>query len=87
MKKIIVVRSERRLTEEQLDEAFGGNENTLWYKALVQIIEEEMENAVIASAAAAEQNNPLRMATELGGYATLNGLLADLVRRVKVPFN
>jgi hypothetical protein len=83
MKKIVVVRGERRLTEDQIGEAFGGNVGALWYRALVQVIEEEMENSVMASAAAAEQNNPLRMATELGGYAALNGLLAELNRRVQ----
>jgi hypothetical protein len=83
VKKVVVVRGERRLTEDQIREAFGGNVSTRWYQALVQVIEEEMENSVMASAAAAEQNNPLRMATELGAYAALNGLLGELNRRVQ----
>jgi hypothetical protein len=83
VKKIVVVRSERRLTEDQIREAFAGNAGAMWYRALVQRIGDEMENAQMAGSSAAEQNNPLRMATEFGGYAALNGLLGELDRLVQ----
>ena len=83
MKRVVVFRAERRLTDDQMAEAFAGNSGTLWYRALVQLIGDETENAIMAVAAASEQGNAMRIATESGGYAALNGLLGELARRTQ----
>jgi len=80
--RVIVMRGEP-LTENEIKAAFRGNENTQWYKALVQVISEDRHNEALNAAAAAKSNNEMATASATGAYESLSGLLNTLAGYVE----
>jgi hypothetical protein len=74
---VIVVRGEP-LTENEIKAAFRGLVNAQWYKALVQIVNEDRHNEAMNAASSGMANNALAMATAAGAYQSLSGLLNTL---------
>ena len=72
-----------RLTENEIDLAFQGSENSRWWKALVQQIEDYKSEYVEAAAQKAGLNNALGMAREIGAHEALNNLLTVLQNKVE----
>jgi hypothetical protein len=78
--KLIIVRGEP-LTEQQLASALRVSEETMWWRAVIQIIEEVQSDSFPNAAGAAGSNNPLSMAANVGAYVALDQLLCNLEER------
>lgn len=79
----VIVLSGNPLTEAEIVAAFKGNQNTQWYKAIVQIVSEDRHNEAFNCAAYAEANNALAMASAFGAYKNASGLLNTLATYVE----
>lgn len=77
-KPVVIVRDSNRLSDDEIVSLLKGTHKSPWWRAIKQIALDDMNASVLAESAAAEQNNPLRMATESGGYAAISGLIAKL---------
>jgi hypothetical protein len=77
--KIIILKDE--LSDAQITSALRVGEQTMWWRALIQLIDTERQKCALNAAAKADLNNPLGMAGDAASYATLSGLLIDLENR------
>lgn len=78
---VIVMRSEP-LTDAEITQAFRGNENAPWYRALIQIIDAYRHDAAVAAGSQVAADNTLATAGQAGVYGVLSELLLDLKKRV-----
>jgi hypothetical protein len=79
----VIVRTWTPLTEQEIEEAFKGNETTQWWRALVQILDESMNDYVSAAAQQAGLHNELAMAREIGAHEALSNLLTVLEKKTE----
>jgi len=77
--KVIILKDE--LSDAQITSALRVGEQTMWYRALLQLIDAERQRSALNAAAKADMNNPLGMAGDAAVYAALTGLLIDLENR------
>ena len=78
--KVIVARWDP-LSEDQITRALSVSEQTEWWRALVQLIEQYRNEYPSSADACAGINNALGMARDVGAHQALTGLLIELDRR------
>jgi hypothetical protein len=79
----VIVRQTEPLTDDEITQAFHGNEGAQWWKALVQVLDDTRADYALGAANAAARNNALDMARLNGAAQAMVELLADLEKRVK----
>ena len=79
----VIIRNWEPLTENEIDQAFKGSENTQWWKSIVQLIDDARADYISAAAQNAATNNPLGMAREIGAHEALSNLLTVLEKKVE----
>jgi hypothetical protein len=77
----IIVLSQGLLSEEQMSSALRVSEQTMWWRALVQLIETSRNEFAASAPQQAGANNALALARDAGAYEALSGLLIDLEER------
>jgi hypothetical protein len=70
------------LTEPEIAQALVGSENTQWWRAIRQILEDYRATSMVQAASSVSLNNPLAMAANNGAHAALTELFWDLEKRV-----
>lgn len=73
----------QRMSDDEIRRAFSGNQNTEWYRALVQVIWDDQHKERLNAAAEARANNALAMAAANGAYEALSGILNALANYVE----
>jgi hypothetical protein len=81
----IIVQSQDELSDKQMDEVFRVSDQTMWWRALLQLIERHRAISTAQAAASAGGNNPLAMAANIGAHTALTALLDDLTDRQTKP--
>lgn len=79
-KPIVFVKLAYRLTDDQISQAFKGQFNTQWYKALQQKLDDLREENALNASRAASSNNALAMAGGLNVYEALTALIAEMAK-------
>jgi hypothetical protein len=69
------------LTEEQMNQAFTVSEQTLWWRALMQILEESRHFHAQRAASFAAGNNAMAAAHDSGIYEFISELMDQLEKR------
>jgi hypothetical protein len=77
----LIVRRGDELSEQVLDQAFAVSDSTLWYRAVVQLIDNLRQEHLRLAPGWADTNNTLAMARECGAAEALSGLLIELEER------
>ncbi len=77
----IVVYSGSELTDDQINDALSVSGSTLWYRAVVQLVDQFRQEHADAAPTWADSNNALAMARECGAAQALTGLLSELEER------
>jgi len=78
----LVVIKEPFLSEAEIDKALAGNAGTQWYKALVQMIDDDRRDNLLQASRAASAGNTYAMAGALNVYEAFTGLLLELDKKV-----
>jgi len=78
--KIIVTRTEP-MSDDQITRALQVSEQTEWWRALVQLLDQFRTEYPASAATCAGANNPLAMALDVGAHEALTGLLIELEKR------
>jgi hypothetical protein len=77
----IIVQKDGELSDKQITDSVRVSEQTMWWRALVQLIEKYRVDATSQAAMAAGANNPLAMAANCGAHTALTAILSDLEDR------
>jgi hypothetical protein len=77
----VIVQKDGELNDRQITEALRVSEQTMWWRAVVQLIEKYRADAIGQAAASAGANNPLAMAANCGAHTALTAILSDLEDR------
>ncbi len=77
----LVVYSGSELTDDQINDALSVSGSTLWYRAVVQLVDNLRQEHVRLAPTWADSNNALAMARENGAAEALSGLLIELEDR------
>ncbi len=77
----LVVYSGSELTDDQINDALSVSGSTLWYRAVVQLVDNLRQEHVRLAPTWADSNNALAMARENGAAEALSGLLIELEER------
>lgn len=80
--RVIVMKGEP-LTDAQITQAFQVSEQTLWWRALMQLLEKYRHEHAASAADFVGKNNALAAARDCGAYEILSGLMVDLQERNK----
>lgn len=78
--RVIVLRADP-LTEDQITRALQVSEQTEWWRALVQLIDQTRAEFAGSAPTCAGNNNALAMARDVGAHEALTGLLLELEKR------
>jgi hypothetical protein len=78
--RIIVQRGEP-MTDAEITKALRVSDQTEWYRALIQLIDQCRGEYPLAAATRAGENNALGMAREMGAYEALTQLLMQIEHR------
>ena len=78
--RIIVTRTEP-MSDDQITRALQVSEQTEWWRALVQLIDQFRAEYPESAAACAGSNNPLAMARDVGAHEALTQLLLQIEKR------
>ena len=79
--RVLVIRSGERLNDEQMKDAFAVGETVLWWRAIIQIIEDYRLTSADNGYSACGENNPMGTAAAVGAHDVLSNLLNDLSKR------
>ena len=77
----VIVQKDGELSDKQITDALRVSEQTLWWRAVVQVIEKYRVDATSQAAASAGANNPMAMAANCGAHTALTAILSDLEDR------
>ncbi len=77
----LTVRRGGELTEAEMNQAFAVSEGALWYRALIQLVDDLRQEHIRLAPTWADSNNALAMARENGAAEALSGLLIELEER------
>jgi hypothetical protein len=77
----LIVLDQGALSDAQITGALRVSDQTMWWRGLVQLIEESRNELAAAAAEWANEGNSLAMARANGGHQALSLLLLDLEKR------
>jgi hypothetical protein len=78
--RIIVQRGEP-MTDAEITQALRVSDQTEWYRALIQLIDQCRGEYQRAAYSGATINNPLSQASDIGAHEALTGLMLELENR------
>jgi len=78
---LLVIQKGDVLSDAQITSALRVGEQTMWWRALTQLIIQYRSEYAGAAPQNAAQNNSLGMARDVGAHEALSGLLIDLEER------
>jgi hypothetical protein len=77
----VIVLKDGELNDKQITESFRVSEQTMWWRALIQLIEKYRVDATSQASMSAGANNALAMAANCGAHTALTAILSDLEDR------
>lgn len=70
-----IVVFEKRLGEVEIDRAFAIGQDTMWFKAVMQLLEDYQRDCVTSAVSAVSENNAMIVTLKLGGAASLQEVI------------
>ena len=74
----VIVQKDGELTDVQIANALKVPQTTMWWRAVVQLIDATRQDYIVRASGGADRNNPLGMARDIGSHEALKELLSKL---------